>query len=135
MSETIIFSQKQIEFLLESAKILIPLSTGFILLISSSITKFKELKISNSESNKILIIGVYAWIIISIGLWSGVIAFMIDCSHPFERFDGATTFISFEQLNWEYRMGVLTAKCALISFFIGVILYSICAYRIFMKEY
>lgn len=67
--------------------------------------------------------------IIAVGLWSGVLAFMVDCSYPFNRSPQATDSIPSGRLNLEWICGLLSAQIGLVSFFLSVCLFAHVGYE------
>ena len=129
--DSLAYSSKQVELLLEATKVLLPVCTGFVLLAANSLHRFEQQKLLASQSLRFIMILCFALSILSIGLWSGVLAFMVDCSHPFDRVEPLSTLrISITTLNWEWDLGQLCAEVALISFFASVATYCLLAYKL-----
>ena len=80
--DSVAYSSKQVELLLEATKVLLPVCTAFVLLAANSLQHFEQQKLLGSRSLRFTMILCFALSILSIGLWSGVLAFMVDCSHP-----------------------------------------------------
>jgi len=128
--DSVAYSSKQVELLLEATKVLLPVCTAFVLLAANSLQHFEQQKLLGSRSLRFTMILCFALSIVSIGLWSGVLAFMVDCSHPFDRVESSALRINITKLNWEWDLGQLCAELALISFFASVATYCLLAYRL-----
>jgi hypothetical protein len=129
LEHQIIYSAKQIEYLIEVAKTLIPISMAFLGFVIVVLSKVEERKIIFSSTERLLVIGVLLWSIISIGFWCGVLACMIDCSHVYERFKETQLFIPIATLNWEFQFGQRLAKTSLFVQTISVFLFCYIAYK------
>lgn len=129
--EYITFSLKQIELLFETIKILIPVSTGFIVLVVSGLKLLIDKKVSITKIEKKLFLLILVGTVIAIGLWSGSLAFLIDCANTFGRMENNFN-LNISQLNWEYKMGQLCAQIAHLSFFISIIIFCILSYKLFL---
>lgn len=131
--ESLAYSWKQVEVLLEATKVLIPVNTGYVLIVIAGLRHLQKRKLFATSSARRILISSFLLAIVSIGFWSGVLAFMVDCSQPFELAKAATLTINTSQLNLEWRLGLICAQLALISFFASIALYSCLAYKLLMS--
>lgn len=131
--ESLSYSLKQVEHLLEAAKVLIPVCTGYVLLAVAGIRQLLENKLLAIPSARFLVVASFVLVIVSIGFWCGVLAFMVDCSNPFDRAQGSASSINAKQLNLEWTLGLLCAQLALISFFSSITLYCSLAYKLLLS--
>ncbi len=113
MDYQIVYSQKQVEYLIEVAKVLIPVSTAFLGFLIACLPIIQEKGIKFDAFEKILLACPFFLTILSILLWCGTLAFMIDCSHSFERYNNTPLFIPISWLNWEFKMGQYASQLGL----------------------
>lgn len=131
--EKIFYSLKQVELMVETTKVLIPLCTGFIIIAAKTILWTKEKNIQIQSIERLIMIIVFVFSILSVSLWCCVFALMIDCANVFTRYKDSLSSISVDQLNWEWSVGQLCAQSALLSLSISIILYSIFTYKLYMR--
>ena len=128
------YSQFQIEVLLETVKVLIPVCTAFLVLVSVFFRYSIEKNLPLNKIDKFIFVCIYFWSVIAIGLWSGVLAFLVDCAAIFKRTKEDTVALNMSHLNLEWNMAELSAEIAHFSFLIAVIIFSFLAYRRLIKK-
>lgn len=129
------YSELQVKLLLETIKVLIPVCTGFLVLFSVFFRMIIEKNFTLKKVDRILLILIYFWAIVAIGLWSGVLSFLVDCSSVFQRFESDKVLLNIPKLNWEWRICGAVAETAHLSFFLSVIFFSVLSYRVLIRKF
>jgi hypothetical protein len=125
----IAYSAKQVDVLIDSCKVLIPVITGYIVIVVGSLGQLEKKRLISRRTVRRRLIGSFFMAIVALGLWSGVLALMVDCSFPFSRLSQALDSIPSERLNVEWITGLVCAQAGLISFFFSVCLFAYVAYE------
>lgn len=130
----IAYSAKQVALLVDVAKVLLPVCTGFLVLAAKTLLWTRESGIKLRTSEKILWMGAFTWATVSAALWIAVLALMVDCFHPFERYDKANLALSPKLLNWEWGFAQTSAQIALITFGFGLAFYAVVILKAYMRK-
>ncbi len=128
------YSELQLNLLLETVKVLIPLCTGFLVLLTVSCRLLLERGLTLSKTDRGLLISIYVWAVVSLGLWSGVLSFLIDCAAVFGRSGTDTVLLDAARLNHEWRLCGYVAELAHLTFFIAIVFFSVVSYRVFLAR-
>ena len=131
--ESVSYSLKQVEVLLETSKVLISVCTGYILIAVSGLKPLQERELLNSASVRRLLFCTFIFAIVCLGFWSGVLAFMVDCAQAFGLAPDSQFKLRVSLLNWEWTLGQACAQVALLSFFASVLSYCILMYKLLIK--
>lgn len=124
MAEVLLtYSSKQLDTLFEAAKVFIPVCTGYILLASGSLKVFREQRLLYRPSTRFLLVAVFVCAIAAVGLWSGVIAFLVDCSYAFGRINDLPPALNTIRLDYEWSIAAHCAQAAHVFFFTSVALF------------
>ena len=125
--ENIEYSSKQIDTLLSAVTILLPLSTGFILLMGAGFSTLSGAGVLKGKRYQTFLTYAFVLSVVSIGLYSGCVAFLVDCSRAFEQ--GGASKLTLKYLNIEWSAAIYCVQLGLLSFFGAVVCYSSVAYR------
>lgn len=111
----LIFNKTRHGVALETVKILLPMTSGYVIVVAPVVKYLKDEKIIWSKSVITGIVLTFSFGIIAIGLWSGVLAYLVDAARGFDENLGNIQEIN---LSWN-KVGVFSSL-AHLSFFTSV---------------
>jgi len=109
------FNKERYNTALETIKLLLPMTSGYVLAVAPIVKYLKDEKLLWSKEIIFGIILTFAFGILSIGLWSGVLAFLVDAAHGFDE-----NIKNYQQLNFIWNQVGVFSSLAHLSFFTSV---------------
>jgi hypothetical protein len=114
------FTSKQLELAFETAKTLLPMCAGYLVFAAPALKYLRDSQHLNRPIVAFGVTAVFSLGIVSVGLWTGVFAYIGDTANVAGREDHTLT-MDFAQLNYEYSRALLCAKMAHLLFFASVV--------------
>jgi hypothetical protein len=126
--DALAYSEKQIDVLMSVVTLLLPLSTGFVVLAAAGLPKLAAAGALKTGPQRRNIIASFVLIVFSIGLWGGCLAFMLDSARPFKLSPATTPMLKVPLLNAEWGFAIRCAQIGFVSFFFALVFYAAAAY-------
>lgn len=120
-NDTLIYSGKQIEFLMDVSKALIPTVTGFIVILAPAAGYLQRQGYLSSEQMRLWVITVFILAVISLGMWIATLTAMVNCARPFDQLaEYQLSNVNLHSRNLFYFFGVRATELAIIAFFTAI---------------
>jgi hypothetical protein len=122
------YSEKQVDILMSAVSLLLPLSTGFVVLVGAGLARLAAAGALRTQRQRATVAGSFLLVMLSIGLWSGCLAFIVDCARPFDLPGDPVPALHVGRLNAEWSAAIACAQLGLLSFFFALLCYAAAAY-------
>ena len=97
------YSEKQLDLLTSVVTLLLPLSTGFVVLVAAGLPRLAAGGLLKTIRQRRMLVASFVLIVCSIGFWSSCLAFLVDTARPFDLPPGVVPTVNLRLLNAEWQ--------------------------------